>query len=192
MHDEDIEVQLVKRELGLEGRMPQDYYATVHLDVQLAFHTSDRAAEPFDGVFIDKPTCIFGTGGEMVSESVPCDGWWVAYEHTTNTSSSTTCSRAGGLDTVGHLAEHAACGDGMQQAAVVVSLSGHKHPSVLRRFCPLCGPHYPIRLSPDCTPLAKKSGRPSNAARAKAPKLTAAAIMAHLEIGMSLRVSILG
>lgn len=187
---EESDTLIAKHDLGLDGCTPQHYYATVHLDVQLAFHTSDHEAEAFDGCFIDKPTGIIGIGGEMMAEGVHSDGWWEAQESgSTRVSSNTTGSTSGGLDTSGHLADDAAGGDGMQEAAVVVSLSGHKHPSVLRHCCPLCGPKYPIRLGPDCTPIPKKSGRPSNAARAKAPKMIVAAILAHLDIGMSLRVS---
>lgn len=187
---EDSDTLIVKHDLGLDGCTPQHYFATVHLDLLLAFHTSDREAELFDGCFIDKPTGINGIGGEMMVEGVHNDGWWEAQERgSTRDSSNTTSNMSDGLDTSGHQADDAAGGEGMQQAAVVVSLSGHKHPSVLHRCCPLCGSKYPIRLGPDCTPIPKKSGRPSNAARAKVPKMTAAAILAHLDIGMSLRVS---
>ena len=83
-------------------------------------------------------------------------------------------------------------GTSLATERILVKLPQVKKPKWLPVACPVCGPAFPIRLGADCMPVTSDPGRPTNAARAASPLLTAGEVQAHQEAGLAQRVSYVG
>ena len=135
------------------------------LDVLCEFDKDIIAAQTFDGILIDAPVPMAGLGCEVVSME---DGM-VADAH-----------------------QEQRGGTSLATERILVKLPQVKKPKWLPVACPVCGPAFPIRLGADCMPVTSDPGRPTNAARAASPLLTAGEVQAHQEAGLAQRVSYVG